>query len=171
VRAALQRYGGILVRPRATLEALGPDEGRYDWWILALVFVLGSQINHLTETVAQFTVFHSYWLLLNGFAIALLTPLFVGLLVEGLVGQTRARYRHLPLVALVLVATVGHLLRQQGLALPGPRYLPEMAGTVWAAGLAVWIRVKLPPTTDAAGEAGGDELLDTRDLSAGVTRD
>jgi hypothetical protein len=77
-------------------------------------------------------------------AISLLTPLLAGLLVESLVGSARSRYRHLPLVALVVVTIVGNLLRQQGVVLPGPRYLPEMLGTVWAAGLALWIRKSIP---------------------------
>ena len=144
LRRALERYGGVLVRPRATLEALEEGEGRYDWWVLAAVFVLGSQIEHLAETVARFEAFASWWLLVNGFAIALLTPLLVSLVVESIVGAGRSRYRHLPLVALVWVATLANLLRQQGVVLPGPRYMPEMIGAVWAAGLGVWIRAKLP---------------------------
>jgi hypothetical protein len=147
--AAMQRWGGILIRPRATLTALGPDlvesgQGRHDWWPLAALFVLGSQVQHLTEAVARFQAFRSVLLLVNALAISLLTPLLVGLLVEGLVGGARSRYRHLPLVALVAVTVVANLLRQQGVALPGPRYLPEMLGTLWAAGLGLWIRKTIP---------------------------
>jgi hypothetical protein len=29
-------------------------------------------------------------------------------------------------------------------ALPGPRYLPEILGTLWAAGLGLWIRKAIP---------------------------
>ncbi len=150
VRAALQRYGGILIRPRSTLLGLGPDEGRYDGWILAALFVLGGQVERVAETIARFEVFRSFWLLLNGFALALLTPILVGFMVEGIVGIARSRYRHLPLVALVLVATIGNLLRQQGVVWPGPRYLPEMLGLVWSVGLAVWIRKRLPAQPEAA---------------------
>jgi hypothetical protein len=142
--AAMQRWGGILIQPRATLTALGDREGRYDWWLLAGLFVLGSQVEYLTEAVARFQAFRSVLVLINALALSLLTPLLVGLLAESLVGSARSRYRHLPLVALVVVATVAHLLRQQGVVLPGPRYLPEMLGTVWAAGLALWIRKAIP---------------------------
>lgn len=142
--AALQRFGGFLIHPRVTLTQLGPNEGKHDWWWLALLFVLGSQIQHLTEAVARFQAFRSVLVLVNALALSLLTPLLVGILVEGLVGAPRSRYRHLPLVALVLVASVGNLLRQQGVDLPGPRYLPEMIGTVWAAGLGLWIRKSMP---------------------------
>jgi hypothetical protein len=142
--AAMQRWGGILIQPRATLTTLGPEPGRHDWWPLAVLFVLGSQVQHLTEAVARFQAFRSVLLLVNALAISLLTPLLVGLLVEGLVGGARSRYRHLPLVALVAVTVVANLLRQQGVALPGPRYLPEILGTLWAAGLGLWIRKAIP---------------------------
>ena len=123
---ALKRYGGILIRPRATLLELGPEEGRWDGWILIALFVLGSQIERVTETIARFEVFRSFLVLLNGLALAVLTPILVGFMVEGIVGAARRRYRHLPLVALVVIATIGNLLRQQGVVWPGPRYLPEM---------------------------------------------
>lgn len=145
IEAAITRWGGILVRPRATLARLGPREGRFDGWWLGGLFVLGSQLEHIAETFARYQAFRSFWLLVNGLALALLTPLLVGLLVEGLVGAARSRYRHLPLVALVLVATAANLLRQQGVVLPGPRYLPELLGTLWAAGLGLWIRKTVPP--------------------------
>jgi hypothetical protein len=142
--AAMQRWGGILIQPRATLTRLTDHEGRYDWWLLAGLFVLGSQVQHLTEAVARFQAFRSVLVFVNALAISLLTPLLVGLLVEGLVGSARSRYRHLPLVALVLVTVVANLLRQQGVVLPGPRYLPEILGTLWAAGLGLWIRRSIP---------------------------
>lgn len=144
--AAMQRWGGILIQPRATLAALGESEheGRYDWWLLAGLFVLGSQVEHLTAAVARYQAFRSVLLLVNALALSLLTPLLVGLLVESLVGTARNRYRHLPLVALVVVAVLANLARQQGASLPGPHYLPEMLGAVWAAGLALWIRKVIP---------------------------
>jgi peroxiredoxin len=149
VRDAVQRFGGILIRPKATLLGLRADEGRHDGWVLAGLFVLGSQIERLAEAVARFEVFRSVLLLFNGFALALLTPVLVGFMVEGVVGASRSRFRHLPLVALVVVATLGNLLRQQGVALPGPRYLPEMIGAAWALLLALWIRKRMP--ADASG--------------------
>ncbi len=144
VMAAMQRWGGILVQPRATLAALGPEQGRHDWWLLAGLFVLGSQVEHLTAAVARYQAFQQVLVLVNALAISLLTPLLVGLLVESLLGAARSRYRHLPLVALVVVATVANLLRQFGVVLPGPHYLPEMLGAAWAAGLALWIRKTIP---------------------------
>lgn len=165
---AIQRWGGILVRPRATLEALGANEGKYDWWWLAGLFVLGSQIQHLIETVARYQAFRSFLLLINGLAIALLTPLLVGMIVESLVGAPRARYRNLPLVALVVVATLANLLRQQGVEIPGPRYMPEIVGTLWAAGLGLWIRKAMPvPSLDAEF----DEFAVTAENSREVRHD
>ena len=154
VRNAIERFGGILIRPKATLLGLRADEGRSDGWLLAALFVLGSQIERLAATLAGFEVFRSVLLVVNGFALALLTPVLVGFMVEGVVGAGRSRYRHLPLVALVLVATVGNLLRQQGIAWPGPRYLPEMIGAAWAVGLAFWIRKRMPTTHEAPPASG-----------------
>jgi peroxiredoxin len=149
-----QRFGGILMKPRATLARLREDEGQHDGWILMLLFVLGSQLERLTETLARFEVIRSPLLLANGLALALLTPVLVGFMVEAVVGAPRARYRHLPLVALVLVATVGNLLRQLGVALPGPHYLPEMLGAAWALALALWIRKHAPTPSNTSEDAG-----------------
>lgn len=145
---AIERWGGILVRPRRSVErlaaALEAGEGRFDGWILPVVFVLGSQIQRLVETVAKARAFDSVLVLANGLALALLTPVLVALLVEGLVGAKRRHFRHLPLAALILCAVLGNLLRQEFATLPGPSYLPEMLGTAWAAGLALWIRRRAP---------------------------
>ncbi len=147
VLAVIPRWGGILVQPRATLEGLRdspPELGRWDGWWLVALYLLGSQIERLVEAVAKFEVLGSYAMLFNAIAIALLAPILVMLLVEGLVGVRRARYRHLPIAALVAVSTLGTLLRHLHVALPGPTYLPEMLGTLWASGLAVWIRRTMP---------------------------
>jgi hypothetical protein len=149
--AAIQRWGGILVLPRRTLEGLrdGPvGLGRFDgWWLMGL-YLVGSQIQRLIEAVAKFEVLGSYAMLFNAIAIALLAPVLVMLLVEGLVGVQRSRYRNLPIAALVAVATLGTLLRQLHVDVPGPTYLPEMLGTFWAAGLAIWIRNEMPADPD-----------------------
>ncbi len=149
---AIQRWGGILVRPRRTLEALreGPAaRGRFDgWWLMAL-YVVGSQIERLTEALAKFEVLGSFAMLFNAIAIALLAPILVALMVESLVGSNRPRYRNLPIAALVAVSTLGTLLRLFHVSLPGPVYLPEMLGTFWAAGLAIWIRRSFPAEVEA----------------------
>lgn len=156
VLAVIQRWGGILVQPRATLEALrdAPMElGRWDGWWLVALYLLGSQTERLIEAVAKFEVLGSFAMLFNAIAIALLAPILVMLLVEGLVGVRRARYRNLPIAALVAVSTLGTLLRHLHVALPGPTYLPEMLGTLWAAGLALWIRRTMPPDPEPARDA------------------
>jgi hypothetical protein len=169
---AIERWGGILVRPRRTVErlatALEAGEGRFDGWILPVVFVLGSQIQRLVETVAKARAFDSVLVLANGLALALLTPVLVALLVEGLVGAKRRHFRHLPLVALILCAVLGDLLRQELATLPGPSYLPEMLGTAWAAGLALWIRRRAPALREDEGEAGeASEDLEAREVGDG----
>jgi hypothetical protein len=152
MRSALERWGGILVVPRRTLAALRDDPpgvGRFDAWWLMGMYVAGSQIQRLTEAVAKFEVIGSYPMLFNAIAIALLAPVMVALLVEGLVGANRARFRNLPIAALVFVATIGTLLRSLHVDLPGPTYLPEMLGTSWAAALAIVIRKSMPAESEA----------------------
>lgn len=144
MRDALERFGGILIHPKATVLGLRAEEGRHDGWILIGLFVLGSQIDRLIGAVARFEVYRSPLLLLNALALAILIPVLVGFMIEGVVGAKQSRFRHLPVVALVLIATLGNLLRQQGVALPGPRYLPEMIGAAWALGIAGWIRRAAP---------------------------
>jgi hypothetical protein len=145
--AAIARWGGILVHPRRTLDALREAPhglGRFDgWWLMGL-YVVGSQIQRLTEALAKFEVLGSFAMLFNAIAVALLAPVLVALLVEGLVGVERSRHRNLPIAALVVVSTIGTLLRSFHVDLPGPTYLPEMLGTLWAAGLAIWIRKTMP---------------------------
>jgi hypothetical protein len=157
----LARFGGILIRPRATIAALraAPAEvGKWDGWLLVGLFVLGGQVERLVESVERFRVFRSVLLLFNGLAMALLIPVLVWLVIEGLVGPARARFRHLPLAPLVLCATLGNLLRQAGIVWPGPVYLPEMLGGLWGVALAVWIRVHIPvePATDPSGEPAAE---------------
>ncbi len=153
--AALRRFGGVLVQPAATIEALraSPESvGRWDGWLLVALYVIGSQIERLVETIERFQVFRSVLLLFNGLALALLIPIMVWLLVEGLVGTQRARFRHLPLAALVLTATIGNLLRQSGIGWPGPVYLPEIIGALWAAAIAIWIRKEIPAEPEPKAE-------------------
>jgi thiol-disulfide isomerase/thioredoxin len=174
MKKLLERIGGILIRPRATLLGLPADQGRHDGWWLVALFVLGSQIDRLIGAAARFEVFQSVLLLFNAVALAVLTPILVGFMVEGVVGGSRIRYRHLPVVALVLLATLGNLLRQQGVSLPGPRYFPEMLGAVWALGLALWIRKRIPitheppPPTSAVGRRIVGALVVTLTLVAGA---
>ncbi|NVB36875.1 hypothetical protein G6O69_03475 [Pseudenhygromyxa sp. WMMC2535] len=152
----LQRWGGILIHPKVTLAAMRDGSlaaGRWDGWLLPLVFVLGCQTQQVVEVFARFVRISGVLTLIGGLAMVLLVPIFAALLLEGLIGSSRARYRHLPLVPLVLLATLGNLLRQLGVALPGPQYLPEILGTLWGVGLAVWIRQVMPEDADADAAA------------------
>ncbi|MCA9685708.1 MAG: hypothetical protein KC457_26260, partial [Myxococcales bacterium] len=152
LRTTLTRWGGILLRPKQTLAAIaaGTLATGGDGLGLTLAYLLGCQVENLAEAIARWRAFDSLLVLVNGLAWALLTPILVGLLLEGLIGSARGRVRHLSLAPLVLLATLGNLLRQQGVHLPGPVYLPEILATLWGAGLAMWMRRELPDDDAAA---------------------
>ena len=58
---------------------------------LTLAYLLGCQVENLTEAIARWRAFESLLVLVNGVAWALLTPILVGLLLEGLIGALAAR--------------------------------------------------------------------------------
>lgn len=148
--AAVQRWGGVLVRPRATFEAFhaahsaDPRVGKWDAWALTGLYVAGSQVQAISEALAKYQAFDSLAILFNGVAMAVLAPILVGFLAEALLGARHRAYGNMTLVPLVALATVANLLRQQGVQLPGPHYLPEMMGSAWAVALAFWGRARLP---------------------------
>lgn len=151
----LARYGGILVRPRATVAALAPRVGAWDEWILVVLYVLGSQVERVAEALASLAAlgFGSGILVFaSGLGRAVLPPILVSVLVDGLLGRPRGHRRGVFLVPLVLVASLARLAEQHGLRLPGPGFLPELAGAIWCAGLALYARSAVPPMSCATPE-------------------
>jgi len=150
VIASIQRWGGALIRPKVTFEHFhaehraDPTVGRWDVWWLTGVYVLGSQVQPVSESIARWQALDSVLVLINGLALALLAPILVGLLAEGVLGARHRAYGNLTLVPLVLLATMANLLGQQGVTLPGPHMLPEVLGATWAIGLGFWARARLP---------------------------
>lgn len=153
--SALTRWGGVLLRPRATVAALAPDERRLDGLILGTLYVLGSQLLRLAEGMAAFEATRNLGGLLGVAAAlgrAVLPAVLLIFLVESLLPPSRRAIASSLLVPLVLLAASARLLLQFGVVVPGPVYLPEVVATVWAAGIALWIRADPTAAKEAAKE-------------------
>lgn len=139
----LQRYGGMLVRPRATVAALDPKEGLHDGSWLGLLYLLGGHVHALMEAVATAVAVRNWsGLLVLGSQLgrSLLAPILVLLVAETVLGPGRRHRRGLCLVPLLLVAVASELLSRGGIAPPWPRLGPALVGGLASAGLAAWIR-------------------------------
>ncbi len=146
--AALRRYGGILVRPRATVAALDPQVGSWDEWVLTALFVLGSQAERMAEAVASVAAIglgNGALILASAAGRAVLPPILVSVLVDALLGRSRGYRRGVVVVPLVLVASAARLASHAGIFMPGPSFMPEAIGAAWCAVLALWIRSAVPP--------------------------
>lgn len=148
---AIIRWGGVLVAPRATLRETPRDEGRWDGVMLAIVYVLATQMVRLAEAVSGWMATRDMGgilILLQGLGRGLLPPVLVVLAVETLLGDDRAFRRGIFLAPLVLMGSVAGILRGVGVVLPGPSFLPELVGAAWGVALAVIMREAIP--ADAA---------------------
>ncbi len=145
---ALDRWGGLLVRPRTTAARLHPAEGERDTWALGLLYLLGSEVYGLVEAVAGFAAMKdsSSLMMLGGqLAWALVPPLLTLVVAETLLGPARAYRRAVALLPLVVIGAVAHALRQQGVTLPAPSWAVEVIGGSAGVALAGWIRGAVPP--------------------------
>ncbi len=142
VLALLQRYGGILVRPRSTVRSLAPGVGASDGLVLLLVYGLGAKLEPLAHGVADFQASQgiSAVLALALGLVAYLPWVLTTLLVELTLGRDRLERTELCKVPLVVCAAAAGLADHLGAPLPGPVYLPEVLGAAWAVGVAAWIR-------------------------------
>lgn len=156
--AALARWGGFLLRPRATAAALDPDAGPRDGLVFIALYALGAHLLPLGDAVADFAAMFGLAALptlLAGFTV--LIPWLVATLgVEAILGPQRAHRAALCLLPMLLVVVLARLLAGAGHPLPVPKYSVEIAGAVLAAGLALWIRpaVRLAKETPASAPAG-----------------
>lgn len=159
----LARYGGILLRPRATVAALDPRVGTWDEWILTLLYVLGSQVGRVAEAIASVAAVglgNGILVLASGVGRAVLPPILVSVLVDSLLGRARGYRRGVFIVPLVLIASLARLGVQAGVRFPGPSYMPELVAAVACAGLALYARSAVP--AEDAGESKGEEDGDSK---------
>lgn len=160
---ALARYGGILLRPRATVAALDPRVGGWDEWILTGLYVLGSQVGRVAEALASVAALglgSGVLILASGVGRAVLPPILVSVLVDSLLGRARGYRRGVFIVPLVLVAALARLAAQQGVRLPGPTYMPELVAAVWCAALALFTRSAVPKQAPADAEPAAGEATE-----------
>lgn len=144
---ALARYGGILVRPRATVAALDPREGRWDEWVLTLLYVAGSQVGRVAEALASVAAVgfsNGALVLASVVGRAVLPPILVSVLVDSLLGRARGYRRGLFIAPLVLISTLGRVLALNGFRLPGPAFMPELVGAIVCAAVAFVVRGSVP---------------------------
>jgi thiol-disulfide isomerase/thioredoxin len=138
----LARCGGVLVRPRATVASLGPDEGRRDGLWLGLLFFVGGHLLDLLEGLATLVAVRNW----GGVAVVisklgvLVAPILASIVAETILGSERAKRAGLCIVPLVVISVAAHAALRLGVTLPGPGWLPTIVGMSATIGLAFTLR-------------------------------
>jgi hypothetical protein len=148
---ALWRYGGLLGRPRATVAALSPDEGRWDGLVLGLLYFLCVGTLEAMRGVAMARVtadLGGVLMLVSSVGRALVAPIVVLVAGETVLGRARSYRRGLVLLPLVVVAALAHEAAAHGVRVPS--LAPEIVGGVLGVALAWWVRPAIAPQEDAS---------------------
>ena len=148
---ALARYGGILVRPRATVRALAPHEGQRDALLLGTLYVLGAGLYAIFGGIASLRATANLGglvALAAAFGRVVVVPLLVIVACETVLGRERAHRRGLMLVPLLVVTMLAHELAVHGVSLRS--YLPQIVGGLLSVLLAWWVRKHVPPEEGVA---------------------
>jgi hypothetical protein len=146
---ALSRWGGFFVQPRRHAASLSPDEGLHDGVWLTLLYVLGSQVYPLVEGLATAWAVRDLGALvmLGGtFARTLLAPIVVVIFAETVLGAGRSYRSRIALLPLVVLTTLGHMLGQMGIPVPGPSFTAAALGGLLGVALVGWIRNHVAPS-------------------------
>lgn len=146
---ALWRYGGVLVRPRATARALQADEGRFDGVVLGLLYVLCVGTLELLRGVAMARAtadLGGLLMLATALGRVLVAPIVVLVACETILGRERSHRRGLLLVPLLVTAALAHEAGAQGL--PVRALLPEIVGGLLSMALAWWVRGAIAPARE-----------------------
>jgi thiol-disulfide isomerase/thioredoxin len=147
----VSRVGGILVRPRATVSSLDPDEGRRDGLWLGLLYLIGGHVHPLLEGVATLVAVRNWGGVMRVFSGlgVLLAPILASIVAETILGPERRQRAGLCLAALVAVSVAAHGAGWLGVALPVPGWVVAPVGVAASVWLAIWLR--LGETTGGAG--------------------
>jgi thiol-disulfide isomerase/thioredoxin len=136
------RLGGVLVRPRATMASLRPDEGMRDGLWLGLLYLLGGHVYPLIEAVATLVAVRNWGGVLGVFASfgVLLAPILASIVAETILGSERGQRAGLCLAPLVVVSLAAHGLARLGVSLPVPGWSIAPLGIAASVWLAFWLR-------------------------------
>ena len=149
----LARYGGVLVRPRATLAELSLEEGRWDGVVLGLAYLASSQTLGLARGLAGLVAtkdFNGLLVFAQALGRGLLPPILALFIIESLLAPEQNYRRGVYLLPLVLMAALARLLTIAGViggagaALSLPAYAPEIAGAILCAVLVLRTRSVVP---------------------------
>ncbi len=151
----LERWGGVLLAPRRSVATLSADEGKRDGLALGTLYVVGTSLYPMTETLATVLSTHSLAALATGVARVLLTPIVVVVLIETVLGGARSHRGGLFLLPLVVLGTLAHVLASFDVV-SFPALWPEVVGAIASGALALWARkaivddaAPLAPTAEA----------------------
>lgn len=125
------------------MAELSPDEGKRDGLVLGTLYVLGTALYPMTDTIATVVSTHSLVALAAGVARVLLTPIVVLVLVETLLGGPRSHRGGLFLLPLLVLGTLAHVLATFEIV-SVPALWPDFAGAAAAGALALWARKAIP---------------------------
>lgn len=153
--ALLQRLGGVLIRPKATIAGLAPGVGASDGLVLLALYGIGAKLEPLGRGVADFQASEgiSAIIALTLGLVAFLPWVLTTLAVELVLGRDRQERTELCKVPLALCAAAAGLADHLGLALPGPVYVPELIGAAWSIAIAAWVRPAVIIDGDASPAA------------------
>lgn len=163
---AFQRYAGLLIAPRATIRGLQPGVGASDGLCLLGLYAIGGKLEPLARGVAGFQASEGFASILAfalGF-VAFLPWVIATVLVELVLGRARAERAELTKVPLLVCVAAAGVADHLGVMVPGPAYIPEALGVVWAVILAAWIRPAV------VVEGGGEAAIAAPAVSRGRRR-
>jgi thiol-disulfide isomerase/thioredoxin len=171
----LARVGAALVAPRALLARLPEGSGSHDGAALLAAYALAVALPVTGDALADFLALRSLGAapgLLRGL-LPLLPWLLTAAAVEWRLGPTRAHRAALCMVPLLLVDGLAHLLRRQGVPLPGPAEATAALGGLVALAVATAARGTIPPAAAPGPPAAAAEPSGTSprppDASSGIS--
>lgn len=146
---ALWRYGGMLIRPRATARALRADEGRWDGLVIGVLYLLCVGTLELLRGVAMARVtadLGGALMLAAALGRVLVAPIVVLVACETVLGRARSHRRGLLLLPLLVVAALAHEAEVHGVHVR--TLVPEIVGGLSCIALAWWVRPEIAAQED-----------------------
>lgn len=143
----IDRQGGMLVAPRRTVAALGPDQGARDGTWALLVWLLAVGVLDVFAAAARIGALRNFDAVLGGLAdvaLSLLPPFVATFAIELVLGTTRAHRAGSCLAPMLATGAVFSLVEAAGLWRISPSWLPAAIAAAAACLLAVHVRSAVP---------------------------